>query len=120
MTIDPELGHVYLPVEMPTGDLYGGHRPGDNLFSDSIVALDLETGERVWHFQTIHHDVWDFDLPNAPILVDITVDGREIKALAQPSKQAFLMTVRARPRHRRAGMAHRGAARAPSRTCRAK
>ena len=67
-----------------------GHRPGDNLFSDSIVALDIETGERAWHFQTIHHDVWDFDLPNAPILVDITVDGREIEALAQPSKQAFL------------------------------
>ena len=90
MTIDPELGYVYLPVEMPTGDLYGGHRPGDNLFSDSIVAVDIATGERIWHFQTIHHDVWDFDLPNAPILVDITVDGREIKALAQPSKQAFL------------------------------
>ena len=90
MTIDPELGYVYLPVEMPTGDLYGGHRPGDNLFSDSIVALDLETGERVWHFQTIHHDVWDFDLPSAPILVDVTVDGRDVKALAQPSKQAFL------------------------------
>ena len=90
MTIDPELGYVYLPVETPTGDLYGGHRPGDNLFSNSIVALDLQTGERAWHFQTIHHDVWDFDLANAPILVDITVDGREVKAVAQPSKQAFL------------------------------
>jgi quinoprotein glucose dehydrogenase len=90
MTIDPELGYVYLPVETPTGDLYGGHRPGDNLFSNSIVAVDLQTGERAWHFQTIHHDVWDFDLANAPILVDITVDGREVKAVAQPSKQAFL------------------------------
>ena len=90
MTIDEELGYVYLPVEMPTGDLYGGHRLGDNLFSDSIVALELETGNRVWHYQTIHHDVWDFDLPNAPILVDITVDGTPIKALAQPSKQGFL------------------------------
>ena len=90
MTIDEELGYVYLPVEMPTGDLYGGHRLGDNLFSDSIVAVELETGNRVWHYQTIHHDVWDFDLPNAPTLVDITVDGTPIKALAQPSKQGFL------------------------------
>ncbi len=90
MTIDEELGYVYLPVEMPTGDLYGGHRLGDNLFADSIVAIEIATGNRVWHYQAIHHDVWDFDLPNAPILVDITVDGRQIKALAQPSKQAFL------------------------------
>ena len=90
MTIDEELGYVYLPVEMPTGDLYGGHRLGDNLFADSIVAVDITTGDRVWHYQTIHHDVWDFDLPNAPILVDITVDGRPIKAVAQPSKQGFL------------------------------
>ena len=90
MTIDEELGYVYLPVEMPTGDLYGGHRLGDNLFADSIVAIEIATGNRVWHYQTIHHDVWDFDLPNAPILVDIAVNGRQIKALAQPSKQAFL------------------------------
>ncbi|MCH7748705.1 MAG: PQQ-binding-like beta-propeller repeat protein [Acidobacteria bacterium] len=90
MTIDEELGYVYLPVEMPTGDLYGGHRLGDNLFADSIVAIEIATGNRVWHYQAIHHDVWDFDLPNAPILVDITVDGRPVKALAQPSKQAFL------------------------------
>ena len=93
MTIDEELGLVYLPVEMPTGDLYGGHRPGDNLFSDSIVAVDIATGNRVWHYQTIHHDVWDFDLPNAPILADITVDGRAIKALAQPTKQDFLFVL---------------------------
>ena len=90
MTIDEDLGYVYLPVEMPTGDLYGGHRLGDNLFADSIVAVEIATGNRVWHYQTIHHDVWDFDLPNAPILVDITVDGRPIRALAQPSKQGFL------------------------------
>ena len=90
MTIDEELGYVYLPIEMPTGDLYGGHRLGDNLFSDSVVAVEIATGNRVWHYQTIHHDVWDFDLPCAPILVDITVDGRPIKALAQPSKQGFL------------------------------
>ena len=93
MTIDEELGLVYLPVEMPTGDLYGGHRPGDNLFSDSIVAVDIATGNRVWHYQTIHHDVWDFDLPNAPILADMTVDGRAIKALAQPTKQGFLFVL---------------------------
>ena len=93
MTIDEELGLVYLPVEMPTGDLYGGHRLGDNLFADSIVAVEIATGNRVWHYQTVHHDVWDFDLPSAPILVDITVDGREIKALAQPSKQGFLFVL---------------------------
>lgn len=90
MTIDPELGMVYLPVEMPTNDYYGGHRLGDNLFSDSLVALDLETGERRWHYQITHHDVWDWDLPAAPVLTDITVDGREIKAVALPTKQSWL------------------------------
>ena len=90
MTIDPELGMAYLPVEMPTNDYYGGHRLGDNLFSDSLVALDLETGERVWHFQTTHHDVWDWDLPAAPVLTDITVDGRAIKAVSLPTKQSWL------------------------------
>jgi quinoprotein glucose dehydrogenase len=90
MSADEELGHVYLATEMPTGDYYGGHRPGENLFADSIVALDVKTGKRIWHFQTIHHDLWDWDLPCAPILADITVNGRQIKALAQPSKQGFL------------------------------
>ena len=90
MTIDPELGMAYLPVEMPTNDYYGGHRLVDNLFSDSLVALDLETGERVWHFQTTHHDVWDWDLPAAPVLTDITVDGRAIKAVSLPTKQSWL------------------------------
>ena len=90
MTIDAELGMAYLPVEMPTNDYYGGHRLGDNLFSDSLVALDLETGERKWYFQTTHHDVWDWDLPAAPVLVDITVDGRDIKAVALPTKQSWL------------------------------
>ena len=75
---------------MPTNDYYGGHRHGDNLYSDSLVAVDLETGERLWYYQFIHHDVWDWDLPCAPILVDITVNGREIKAIAQPSKQTWL------------------------------
>ena len=76
ISVDAELGIVYLPTEMPTNDYYGGHRHGDNLFSDSLVAVDIETGERLWHFQFIHHDVWDWDIPCAPILADITVDGR--------------------------------------------
>ena len=75
---------------MPTGDYYGGHRPGNNLFGESIVALDLKTGQRKWHFQLVHHGIWDFDIPCAPILADITVNGRAIKALAQPTKQAWM------------------------------
>lgn len=90
VTVDEALGIVYLPLEMPTGDFYGGHRHGDNLFSDSLVALDLHTGERKWHFQTVHHDIWDWDLPCAPILADIEVDGRPIQAIAQPTKQGFV------------------------------
>ena len=89
MSADHELGYVYLPVETPTNDLYGGHRPGDNLFAESLVCLDARTGERVWHFQLIHHGIWDYDIPTPPALVDITVDGREIKAVAQVTKQAF-------------------------------
>ena len=90
ISVDENLGMAYLPVEMATGDYYGGHRHGDNLFTDSIIAVDLDTGERVWHFQTIHHDIWDWDLPAAPVLVDITVDGRPIKAVVLPSKQTWL------------------------------
>jgi len=86
---DPELGYVYLPLEAPTGDFYGGHRLGDNLFSQSLVCLDAKTGERVWHYQTVRHGIWDYDLPAAPILLDINVDGRPIKAVAQVTKQAF-------------------------------
>ena len=93
MTVDPELNLVYLPVEAPTGDYYGGHRDGNNLFSGSVVALDLDTGERVWHYQTVHHDIWDWDLPAAPVLLDITVDGREIKALIQPTKQSYMFVL---------------------------
>jgi quinoprotein glucose dehydrogenase len=89
MSADPELGIVYLPTEAPTNDFYGGHRPGDNLFTQSVVALNAQTGERVWHFQMIHHGIWDYDTPAAPNLIDITVDGREIKALAQVTKQGF-------------------------------
>ena len=89
LSADPELGHVYLPVELGTGDYYGGHRPGDNLFSQSLVALDASTGERVWHFQTVHHGIWDYDLPAAPVVADLLVDGREIPAVAQITKQTF-------------------------------
>ncbi len=90
LSADPELGYVYLPIGNPGNDWYGGQRLGDNLFGTSIVALDVETGERIWHYQIVHHELWDYDPPAAPTLVDITVDGREIKALAQVSKQAFI------------------------------
>jgi quinoprotein glucose dehydrogenase len=92
-SIDEELGLAYLPIEAPTGDYFGGHRPGNNLFSESIVAVDLKTGQRRWHYQTVHHGIWDHDIPCAPILVDITVNGRPVKALAQPTKQAFLFVL---------------------------
>jgi quinoprotein glucose dehydrogenase len=90
MTVDEELGIAYLPVEIPTGDYFGGHRPGNNLFAESLVALDLETGKRRWHFQFVHHPIWDYDVPCAPILADITVNGRSIKAVAQPTKQGWV------------------------------
>jgi quinoprotein glucose dehydrogenase len=82
MSADPELGLVYVPVELPTGDYYGGNRLGNTLFSESLVALDYKTGERKWHYQTVHHGLWDYDLSCAPILFDMTVDGRTVKALA--------------------------------------
>ena len=89
MSTDEELGHVYLPFGTPTDDWYGGHRPGANLFAESLVALDAKTGTRVWHFQAVHHGVWDYDFPAAPILIDINVNGKPIKAVAQVSKQGF-------------------------------
>ena len=87
---DEDLGLVYMPISSPTNDMYGGHRLGDNLFGQTLVAVDVETGERVWHYQTVHHGLWDYDLPAAPILMDITVDGRPIKAVAQITKQGFI------------------------------
>jgi quinoprotein glucose dehydrogenase len=90
MSADEELGYVYLPVEMPTGDEYGGHRPGNNLFADSLVCLDAKTGKRIWHYQLVHHDLWDWDNPSAPVLLDVTVNGKKIKAIAQTTKQAFV------------------------------
>ncbi|HEY8519415.1 MAG TPA: pyrroloquinoline quinone-dependent dehydrogenase [Gammaproteobacteria bacterium] len=90
ISVDEELEMVYLPVEAATGDYYGANRPGDNLFAETLLAVDLHTGERKWHYQLVHHGIWDHDIPCAPILIDIVVDGRPIKAVAQPTKQAFL------------------------------
>jgi quinoprotein glucose dehydrogenase len=90
ITVDEEAGLVYLPVEDPSSDQYGGHRPGNNLFGDSIVCLDLKTGQRKWHFQMVHHPIWDYDASSAALLMDITVDGKPIKAVAVPGKEAFL------------------------------
>ncbi len=90
ITVDEDLGLVYLPVETPTSDFYGGHRPGNNLFAESLVCVDLRTGQRKWHFQLVHHPIWNYDMSSAPILADITVNGRAIKAVAVPGKQAFL------------------------------
>lgn len=86
---DAELGHVYVPVGTPTSDYYGGHRKGDNLFSESLLCLNVETGKRVWHFQGVHHGLWDYDFCAAPNLVDISVDGKKIKAIAEVSKQGY-------------------------------
>ncbi|HET6218611.1 MAG TPA: pyrroloquinoline quinone-dependent dehydrogenase [Acidobacteriaceae bacterium] len=90
ISVDQDLGMVYLPVESPTQDSYGGDRPGNALFAESLVALDLKTGQRKWHYQLVHHGVWDFDIPCAPVLVDITVNGKPVKALAQATKQSIL------------------------------
>jgi len=90
MSVDAELGYVYLPVGTPTNDWYGGHRLGDNLYAESLVCLDARTGQHVWHFQMVHHGLWDYDLPAAPNLVDIHVNGTPIKAVAQISKQGFV------------------------------
>ncbi len=89
---DPELGMVYIPVGMPTADEYGGHRPGNNLFANSIVALDAKTGVRKWHFQLVHHDIWDYDVPMAPNLMDVTIDGKPRKIIAATTKQGWIYT----------------------------
>jgi quinoprotein glucose dehydrogenase len=90
ITVDEELGLVYLPVESPSSDYYGGKRPGNNLFGESLVCVDLKTGRRKWHFQLVHHPIWDHDISSAPILLDVMIDGRLRKLVAQPSKQSFL------------------------------
>jgi quinoprotein glucose dehydrogenase len=93
ISADEELGLAYLPVESPYGDMYGGLRPGANLYGESVVAVDIRTGKYRWHFQTSHHPLWDYDLPTAPILVDAVKDGRTIKALAQATKQGLLFVL---------------------------
>ena len=90
MSVDEELDTVYMPVELPTGDYYGGHRPGNTLFSESLLAVDLKTGKRKWHYQLVHHGIWDFDIPCAPILYDATINGKTVKAVAQPTKQGWV------------------------------
>ncbi len=90
MTLDPERSLLYVPVGTPSNDYYGGHRPGDNLYAEAVVCLDARTGERVWHFQTVHHGLWDYDLPGAPVLLPIDVDGRRIDAVAAAGKTGFL------------------------------
>ena len=90
LSVDEELGLAYLPIESPTGDYYAGFRPGNNLFGESLVCVDLRTGQRKWHYQLVHHPIWDMDISSAPILADIKVDGRAIKAVAQPTKQGIL------------------------------
>jgi quinoprotein glucose dehydrogenase len=92
MSADPELGLVYIPTNPPTIDFYGGFRPGDNLFGTSVIALDVQTGERVWHFQTVHHDIWNFDNPTAPILLDVTIDGVPTPIVVQTTKQGWAYT----------------------------
>ncbi len=89
LSVDEELGYVYVPLESATNDYYGGHRLGDNLFSESLVCLDIKTGKRIWHFQVTHHGLWDTDLPAPPILTDVTVDGNPMKIVVQLTKQAF-------------------------------
>jgi quinoprotein glucose dehydrogenase len=92
-SVDESLGYVYIPTSGGTNDMYGGSRLGDNLYGSSVVALDLKTGKRVWHFQTVHHDLFDYDLPAAPVLMDITVDGKAVKALAQVTKHGFVFVL---------------------------
>jgi len=89
MSADAELGLVYIPTNGATVDFYGGFRPGDNLFGTSLIALDVKTGERKWHFQMVHHDIWNYDTPTAPVLLDVTQNGQTIPAVAQVTKQAF-------------------------------
>jgi len=89
LSADMERGIVYIPTKAGTNDYYGGHRPGDGLFGTSLIALDVRTGERVWHYQMVRHDIWNYDTPHAPQLVDLTVDGEQVPAIVQVTKQSF-------------------------------
>ena len=93
ISIDEGRGLVYIGVEEPTGDFYGGPRPGNNLFGESLVAVDLETGQRKWYYQFVHHGIWDHDNPSPPILADVLIKGKQVPVVAQPSKQAFPVCV---------------------------
>ena len=108
MSADEELGYVYLPVSTPTNDYYGGHRPGDGLYGESLVCLDAATGKKVWHYQLVHHGLWDYDPPAAPNLIDITVGGKADQGGGAGHEAGFRLRVRSR--HRQAGVADRGAA----------
>ena len=113
MTLDAERGILYMPVSAPAANYWGGDRPGANLFANSIVAVDAETGKYRWHFQTVHHDIWDFDMPSPPVLVDITQNGRRVPALASIGKIG--LHVHPQPRHRQTDLRRRGAAGAQGR-----
>jgi quinoprotein glucose dehydrogenase len=89
---DPDLGIVYIPVGMPLMDEYGGHRPGANLYGNSLVAIDAKTGQRKWHFQMVHHDIWDYDTPMAPNIMDVTIGGQRRRIIAQTTKQGWVYT----------------------------
>ena len=86
---DPELDYLYMASSTPTNNLYGGERPGDNLYAESVICVAAKTGERIWHFQAVHHGIWDYDFASMPVLAEITVDNRPVKAIIQVSKQAF-------------------------------
>ena len=116
ITVDEEAGLVYLPVESPTSDFYGGHRPGNNLYGESLVCVDLKTGQRKWHFQIVHHPIWDYDLSSAPILLDINV-GRQADQGGRAAEQGSV-PLRVRSHHRPAGVADRGDAGAAVRRAR--
>ena len=107
MTVDPQLGLVYLPVESPTSDYYGGERPGNNLFGESLVCVDIKTGKRKWYFQIVHHPIWDYDLSSAPLLADIDVDGKAHQSRRGAEQGSVPVCVRSRDRQ--AGLADRGA-----------
>ena len=121
LSADPERGIVYVPTNSATQDMYGGFRPGNNLFAASLIALDVKTGKRLWHYQMVHHDVWNYDTPTAPIVMDVNVGGRRIPGVFQATKQAILYAFNRADR--RADLGIRGAAgaarrRCPARSCR--
>ena len=114
LSADLELGLVYVPVEMPTGDYYGGNRPGNTLFDESLVALDIKTGKRKWHYQIIHHGVWDYDLPCAPILFDMTVNGRRDQGAGAADQAGVPVRPQSRNRRSRSGRSKSGRCRSPT------